>query len=167
MPRARPSWRSVLEKSWHPCWERTRADALGPAGPVERRCLGSDKQVVPRVWRGPSQDVLQADQVTCTGDPELAEAIKEMIEAELSFGYRTVGALLGMNKSTCSGTSSSKVGRRASAPSASDRGSKRRCRGPKSRASAGRLTCVAYGVAGTMCAPASHRESDPCPAGDC
>ena len=32
--------------------------------------------------------------------PELAEPIKEMIEAEPSFGYRTVAALLGMNKNT-------------------------------------------------------------------
>lgn len=32
--------------------------------------------------------------------PELAEPIKEMIEAEPSFGYRTVAGLLGMNKST-------------------------------------------------------------------
>ena len=31
---------------------------------------------------------------------ELAEPIKEMIEAEPSFGYRTVAALLGMNKNT-------------------------------------------------------------------
>lgn len=31
---------------------------------------------------------------------ELAEPIKEMIEAEASFGYRTVAALLGMNKNT-------------------------------------------------------------------
>lgn len=32
--------------------------------------------------------------------PELAEPIKTMIEAEPSFGYRTVAALLGMNKNT-------------------------------------------------------------------
>ncbi|WP_293716540.1 hypothetical protein [Stenotrophomonas sp. UBA7606] len=32
--------------------------------------------------------------------PELAEPIKEMIEAEPSFGYRTVAALLGVNKNT-------------------------------------------------------------------
>lgn len=32
--------------------------------------------------------------------PELAKPIKEMIEAEPSFGYRTVAALLGMNKNT-------------------------------------------------------------------
>ncbi|MEX3583297.1 MAG: hypothetical protein VB137_13220 [Burkholderia sp.] len=32
--------------------------------------------------------------------PELAEPIKEMIEAEPSFGYRTVAGLLGMNKNT-------------------------------------------------------------------
>jgi putative transposase len=33
-------------------------------------------------------------------NPELAAPIKEMIEAEPSFGYRTVAALLGMNKNT-------------------------------------------------------------------
>ncbi len=33
-------------------------------------------------------------------EPELAEPITEMIEAEPSFGYRTVAALLGMNKNT-------------------------------------------------------------------
>ena len=33
-------------------------------------------------------------------NPELAGPIKEMIEAEPSFGYRTVAALLGMNKNT-------------------------------------------------------------------
>jgi len=32
--------------------------------------------------------------------PELGEPIKEMIEAESSFGYRTVAALLGMNRNT-------------------------------------------------------------------
>ncbi|WP_244953606.1 hypothetical protein WCN78_17675 [Xanthomonas axonopodis pv. vasculorum] len=32
--------------------------------------------------------------------PKLAEPIKKMIEAEPSFGYRTVAALLGMNKNT-------------------------------------------------------------------
>ncbi|WP_238532232.1 hypothetical protein [Xanthomonas phaseoli] len=32
--------------------------------------------------------------------PELAEPIKKMIETEPSFGYRTVAALLGMNKNT-------------------------------------------------------------------
>ncbi|MGS0577355.1 hypothetical protein ACQR5V_22150 [Xanthomonas oryzae pv. oryzicola] len=32
--------------------------------------------------------------------PELAEPIKELIEAQPSFGYRTVAALLGMNKNT-------------------------------------------------------------------
>ncbi|PPV02263.1 transposase, partial [Xanthomonas axonopodis pv. vasculorum] len=32
--------------------------------------------------------------------PKLAEPIKKMIEAESSFGYRTVAALLGMNKNT-------------------------------------------------------------------
>ncbi|MGY0653066.1 hypothetical protein ACW7GZ_14645 [Luteimonas sp. A537] len=32
--------------------------------------------------------------------PELAEPIKAMIEEEPSFGYRTVAALLDMNKNT-------------------------------------------------------------------
>jgi len=35
--------------------------------------------------------------------PELAEPIREMIEAEPSFGYRTVAALLGMNRNTVQG----------------------------------------------------------------
>lgn len=34
------------------------------------------------------------------GEPELAEPIKTMIEAEPSFGDRTVGAQLGMNRNT-------------------------------------------------------------------
>ncbi|WP_257216213.1 DDE-type integrase/transposase/recombinase [Stenotrophomonas sp. SbOxS2] len=59
---------------------------------------------------------------------ELAEPIKEMIEAEPSFGYRTVAALLRMNKS---GSSSSRAGRCASAPLASGRGSRPRSRGPR------------------------------------
>ena len=32
--------------------------------------------------------------------PELATPIKQLIEAEPSFGYRTVAGLLGMNKNT-------------------------------------------------------------------
>jgi putative transposase len=36
----------------------------------------------------------------------LAEPIKAMIEAEPSFGYRTVAGLLAMNKTRCSGSSS-------------------------------------------------------------
>lgn len=55
-------------KSWHPCWERARADALGPAGTEGRRRFGSDHQAVPMVRRGPPHDVLQADQVTCEGE---------------------------------------------------------------------------------------------------
>ncbi|MEN1928111.1 hypothetical protein WCE37_03780 [Luteimonas sp. MJ250] len=38
--------------------------------------------------------------------PELAEPIKAMIEEEPSFGYRTVAALLEMNKTRCSESSS-------------------------------------------------------------
>lgn len=32
--------------------------------------------------------------------PELAKPIKALIEAQSSFGYRTVAGLLGMNKNT-------------------------------------------------------------------
>lgn len=39
-------------KSWRACWERTRADAVGPAGPEGRRRFSSDDQTVPMVWRG-------------------------------------------------------------------------------------------------------------------
>ncbi len=36
-------------KSWPLCWERTRADALGPAGPEGRRFRNADDQAVPLV----------------------------------------------------------------------------------------------------------------------
>lgn len=36
-------------KSWRPCWERTRADALGSAGSEGRRVRGTDDQAVPLV----------------------------------------------------------------------------------------------------------------------
>lgn len=65
---ARPCRRSAPEESWHPCWERTRADGLGPAGPENGGNCRTDDQAVPVVWRGPSCDVLQADQVTCEGE---------------------------------------------------------------------------------------------------
>ncbi len=48
-PTVRRCWRSVLEKSWPPCWERTRADALGPAGPEGRRFRDANDQAVPLV----------------------------------------------------------------------------------------------------------------------
>lgn len=42
--------------------------------------------------------------------PELAAPIKAMIEESSSFGYRTVTALLGMNKNTVQRISISKAG---------------------------------------------------------
>jgi len=42
--------------------ERTRADALGPAGPEGRRHIGCNDQAVPMVWCGASHDVRQANQ---------------------------------------------------------------------------------------------------------
>lgn len=38
--------------------------------------------------------------------PELAEPIKDMIEAEPTFGYRTVAALLALTRTPCSAFSS-------------------------------------------------------------
>lgn len=55
-------------KSWYPCWERTRADALGPAGHEARRCFSSDDQAVPVVRRGTSHDVRHADQIARQGE---------------------------------------------------------------------------------------------------
>ena len=43
--------------------------------------------------------------------PDLAERIKAMIEADPSFGYRTVAGLLGMNRTRCNGSSRSRAGR--------------------------------------------------------
>lgn len=88
------------KKRWHPCWERMRADAPGPAGPETGGNSRTDDQAVPVVWRGPSYDVHKPTRSPAKVKPELAEPIKEMIEAGPSFDYRTVAALLGMNKNT-------------------------------------------------------------------
>ena len=50
-----------------------------------------------------------------------AEPIKQMSEAEPSFGYRTVASLLQFNKNTVSGSSNSRAGRSHRA-STTDRG---------------------------------------------
>jgi len=42
----------VPQISWHPWWERKRADALGAAGPEGRRRLSADDQAMPVVWGG-------------------------------------------------------------------------------------------------------------------
>lgn len=44
-------------------------------------------------------------------NPALAEPIKAMIEESPSFGYRTVAYLLGMIRTRCSVSSSSRAGR--------------------------------------------------------
>src|SRR5690606_24964689 len=61
-PMARRCWSCVLEKNWRPCWARTRADGLDPAGTAGRWFRGLDGEAVPVVRRGAANDVLQADQ---------------------------------------------------------------------------------------------------------
>ncbi|WP_239692240.1 DUF1153 domain-containing protein [Xanthomonas floridensis] len=47
-------------KSWQPCWARTRADGLDPAGPEGGRVRRLDGQAVLLVRCGPAQRVLHA-----------------------------------------------------------------------------------------------------------
>ena len=81
--------------------------------------------------------------------PELAEPIKEMIEAEPSFGYRTVAALLGMSKNTVQRIFQLKGGRSASGRWGSGRGSKSRSPVLNFQISAGPRIFVVYGAART------------------
>ena len=76
----------------------------------------------------------------------MPEPIKQLIEAEPSFGYRTVAALLGMNKNTVQRVFNSKAGRFASAQWVADRAFKQCYLKPKSRISVGLLICVGFGV---------------------
>lgn len=55
-------------KSWQPCWARTRADGLDPAGLAGRRVRGVDGEAVPVVRRGPAQRVLQIRQGNAEGE---------------------------------------------------------------------------------------------------
>lgn len=52
------------------------------------------------VRHGKAVDVLPLDPKVPYGRPELTDPTKTLIEKEPSFGYRTVAALLGMNKNT-------------------------------------------------------------------
>ena len=64
----------------------------------------------------------QASRATPKVNPAFSEPIKALIEDEPSFGYRTVANLLGFNKNTARGSSSSRAGRSGSGPLAIDRG---------------------------------------------
>lgn len=56
--------------------------------------------VVSVVLGTPTQGVLPSSEV-CTQGPEcVVGLVGQMVEAELSFGYRTVANLLGLNKKT-------------------------------------------------------------------
>lgn len=79
-----------------PLLRSTRADAFGLAGPEGRRLRGTDGQVVEVARR---TEYYKLTRAPAKVNAELAAPIKEMIEAGPSFGYRTVAALLGMNKS--------------------------------------------------------------------
>ncbi len=78
---------------------------------------------------------------------EPAEPIKEMIEAEPSLGYRTVAALLGMNKNMVQRIFQLKGWQVRKRALGSGRGSKPRSLVPNFRISVGPRTYVAYGVA--------------------
>jgi len=80
-------------------------------------------------------------------DAELAGPIKEMIEAEPSFGYRTVAGLLGMDKNTVQRIFQLKGWQVRKRRSGSACESKPRYPAPKAQISVGRLTCAGSGAA--------------------
>jgi putative transposase len=81
--------------------------------------------------------------------PELAGSIKAMIEAEPSFGYRTVANLLGMNKNTVQRVFQ-KMGWQVRKRTVGIAPGCRHCRRwPGKPTSVGRPTCAGCGPAGT------------------
>src|SRR5262245_27912402 len=94
---ARRCWSSAYEKTWSPCWARTRSDRQGLKGdsltisneqPVSLGPSASANGVLPSDEEGPdrSGSVCAADQTTRRG--------------HLAFGYRPVAHLLNFNKNT-------------------------------------------------------------------
>jgi len=80
---------------------------------------------------------------------ELAEPIKALIEAEPSFGYRTVAGLLALNKNTVQRIFQLK-GWQVRKRALGSRPRIERSRPPSVRTSAGRRTCAGCGVARTV-----------------
>ena len=81
--------------------------------------------------------------------PELAEPIKQLIEQEPSFGYRTVAALLGMNKNTVQRIFQLKGWQVRKRPMAGVHGYRHCPRWPQRRTSAGQPICAVSGAART------------------
>jgi hypothetical protein len=82
-----------------------------------------------------------------------AEPIKQMIEAEPSFGYRTVASLLQFNKNTVQRIFQLKGWQVRNEPSDIDRVSRRSRRSPRRRTNAGRRICAASGQVETAGRP--------------
>ena len=91
---------AVPDKSCSLCWARTTSSPPRPAGTGRRRHSGAYQQAVPLVRRAASQLYYRPQKAAPKLQPQLVEPIKEMIEENPSFGYRTVAGLLGMNKNT-------------------------------------------------------------------
>nr|WP_228062494.1 DUF1153 domain-containing protein [Lysobacter sp. H23M47] len=125
------------KKKCRPCWARTRLVVLLQQGLREDgfevsmvklcRWLGMARRTV---YYGPTK-------AAPVVRPERAEPIKALIEAEPSFGYRTVAGLQGMNKNTVQRIFQLMAGRCVSAPWADVLGSRRFRRSRKPRMSVG------------------------------
>lgn len=85
-------------KNLRPCCARMRRDGFDPAGTAGGRHPGVDGEVVPLVQTARLTMYSRPTKAPPTVRTDLAEPIKALIEAELSFGYRTVAGLLEMNK---------------------------------------------------------------------
>jgi len=146
---ARRCWNYAFEKNCSPCWARTRRDRSDPQGlkaedfevSVTRLCRWF---AVPRrtLYYRSRKSALKIK-------PELVEPIREMIEQESSFGYRTAAHLLGMNKNAVPRIFQLKGWQCASGPWVTGRASRRCRRLPKLPINAGRQTCVASGADAT------------------
>lgn len=99
-PTARRCWISVAGRSWHPCWKGGEREHSAQQG------LKKESAWVLMVklcqWLGGARRTTyyKSTRSPAKVKPVLGEPIKETIEAEPLFCYRTVAALPGMNKNT-------------------------------------------------------------------
>ena len=76
------------------------SERLHPAGPFVRWDHGASDQALRLVWRPAETVYYKTTKAAPKVDLRFANPIKEMIEKEPSFGYRTVAWPLGFNKNT-------------------------------------------------------------------
>jgi putative transposase len=91
-PTMKPCWSCVPDEGWRPCSARTNRDRFDPAGTEGRSNRGAVGKAVSLVWRTQTDAVLpyRPTKAKPKMQERFAEPIKQKIESEPSFGYRTV-----------------------------------------------------------------------------